>query len=367
MLQQKKYIINVLFLLMILSINSLSWAANAQPPINIILLIGDGMGLSQISAGKIVNGSLNMERFKSLGLVTTYSLDHLVTDSAASATAIATGYKTKNGYLSVSEQGKPLKTVLEYAQEEKKSTGIVVTSSITHATPAAFMVHIDDREKHNTIAQQIVQSQVDVLLGGGWGYFTPMTQLGSKRWDNQDLWKTLASQYHAIKSKKEFDQLHEQMPLLGLFALKHLPLAEQRKPSLAQMTDKAISLLAKNRHGFFLMVEGSQIDWGGHKNDAEYIINEVIDFDKAVGIALDFAQKNDNTLVIVTADHETGGFAIHDGSIKEKRVGKSGFTRKYHTATMVPIFSYGPNSEQLTGIFDNTKIGQLMIQFIRSH
>jgi len=357
-----KLIAIVLFLL----IPSASFAEDSRPPENIILLIGDGMGVSQISAGKIVNGHLNMERFKYLGLLTTYSANKLVTDSAASATAMATGYKTNNKMLSLSPQGMPLKTIIEYAQDKHKGTGLVATSSITHATPAAFAVHINSRKKYLQIAEQITQSHIDVLLGGGWGYFVPSTTSGSKRWDTKNLWAQLAVKTRVIKTAQEFNNLGEVNSLVGLFSKKHMPKTAKRKPDLAAMTQKAIEILAKNKNGFFLMVEGSQIDWGGHAEEQDYVTSEVIDFDKAVGVALDFAQSNKNTLIIVTSDHETGGFAIHDGSIKDKKITESAFTHSHHTAAMVPVFAYGPKAADFTGIGDNTKIGKNIISYINS-
>jgi alkaline phosphatase len=133
---------------------------------------------------------------------------------------------------------------------------------------------------------------------------------------------------------------------------------------LADLTKKAIEILAKEDDGFFLMVEGSQIDWAGHENLQDYLIGETVDFDDAVGVGLDFAEKDGETLVIVTSDHECGGFAVHDGSMGEKKVTKSGFTCDEHTASMVPVFAYGPGSKAFGGIIDNTDIGKLMIRYV---
>lgn len=357
------------FLLSLVS-SGLSSAVNAvQPatPKNIILFIGDGMGLSQISAAKIVSGQLNVERFKHIGLLTTHSYSDLVTDSAASATAMATGYKTSNKMLSISADGKALKTVIEYAQENNKATGLVATSSITHATPAAFVAHVNSRKEHSLIAEQITQSGVDVLLGGGWGYFVPSTTADSKRWDNKNLLAQLALTTTVIQTEKELNSLGEVNSLVGLFSVQHLPKAAQRKPSLSRLTKKAIEILAKNNNGFFLMVEGSQIDWGGHENDQDYVISELMDLDKSIGIGLDFAESDQQTLVIVTADHETGGFAIHDGSLQDKQVTASEFTRTKHTATMVPVFAYGPGASDFSGIGDNTRIGKNIIRFLKAN
>ena len=156
----------------------LGCAAGNDYPENIILFIGDGMGVAHITAGKIARGNINLERFSVVGLVTTHSANQLITESAAAATALATGYKTNNRAISVSVNREPLKTLFEYAKEQGKSVGVVVTSSVTHATPAAFMAHADDRSQQADIAEQIAYSTMDVLIGGGWSYFVPAATPG---------------------------------------------------------------------------------------------------------------------------------------------------------------------------------------------
>ncbi len=343
-----------------------AYAAEQSTPKNIILLIGDGMGIAQITAGKIVKGQLNLEEFKHLGLLTTHSQSALITDSAAAGTALATGYKTNNKAISVSADGKPLKSIIEYAKEVNKATGLVVSSSITHATPAVFAAHIDSRKKHSIIAEQISRSGIDVLFGGGRGYFIPHTKPGSKREDDKNLLAELAEFTTVIQTEEEFNRLGQVDSVVGLFADKHLPGADKRNPGLPGMTEKAIEILSKNKNGFFLMVEGSQIDWAGHDNNQDDIITEVIDFDNTIGVALNFAKKNPQTLLVVTADHETGGFAIHNGSIADKVVSESGFTWTHHTAEMVPVFAYGPGASDFTGIGDNTRIGKLLIKYLQA-
>ncbi len=341
------------------------YAEENATPKNIILFIGDGMGISQITAGKITKDIFNLERFKVIGLLTTHSQNALITDSAAAGTALATGYKTYNGAISVSKQGNPIKTIIEYAEEKQKSTGLVVTSSITHATPAAFIAHVDDREKQEIIAEHITQSSIDVLLGGGWGYFIPKSEDGSKRNDDKNLIAKLEKRMKIVRSAEEFEKLRSIDSVAGFFADDHLPPAINRKPRLSDLTQKAIAILSKNKNGFFLMVEGSQIDWAGHDNNQEYLINEMVDFDNAVGVGLNFADKDSQTLVVVTSDHETGGFALHEGSIKDKKVTKSGFTTKEHTASMVPVFAYGSGSSVFAGIADNTMIGKVIIGYVQ--
>ncbi|MCU7834240.1 MAG: alkaline phosphatase [gamma proteobacterium symbiont of Taylorina sp.] len=344
-------------------------AEGTLPPKNIILFIGDGMGVSQISAAKIVKGRLNLEQFDVSGLLTTHSSNSLVTDSAAAGTALATGYKTNNGVISLLPEGTRLKTIVEYAIEKNKATGIVVSSSITHATPATFLAHTGSRKNHSEIAEQIAQSDVDVLFGGGWGYFIPQNIAGSLRSDNKDLLAEIKVSRQVIQTEQEFLNLSSVDSVVGLFAAKHLKEAKFRQLSLAQLTAKAIHILAaksesKNNKGFFLMIEGSQIDWAGHQNDEAYLLSEMLDFDAAVGVGLDYARESQQTLLIVTSDHETGGFTIHNGSLNNKRISSSSFASTRHTAVMVPVFAYGPGSSLFSGIHDNTSIGQNIIQYI---
>jgi len=341
-----------------------SFQKNSVPK-NIILFIGDGMGISQITAGKIAKGQMNLEEFKHVGLLTTHSQSSLITDSGAAGTALATGYKTYNKAISVSSDGTPLKTIIEYAQDVEMATGLVVTSSITHATPAAFSAHVKNRKQHNLIAEQITDSRIDVLFGGGWQYFVPNTTVGSNRPDHKNLLAQLAESTQVIQTEEEFRSLGDVDSVVGLFAKKYLPKANKRTLKLSEMTQKAIEILSKNKNGFFLMVEGSQIDWAGHDNNQDDIISEVMDLDEAVGVGLAYAKRNPQTLVLVTADHETGGFALHDGSIDKKAVSESDFTTTHHTAVMVPVFAFGPGASDFTGIGDNTLIGKTIIQYLK--
>jgi alkaline phosphatase len=342
----------------------LGCAADSDNPENIILFIGDGMGVSHISAGKIARGNINLERFSTVGLVTTHSANRLITESAAASTALATGYKTNNRAISVSVDKEPLKTLFEYAKEKGKSIGVVVTKSVTHATPAAFMAHADDRRQQTDIAEQIANSDIDVLIGGGWAYFVPGSDIGSKRKDQKNLLAVLETRMQVVLSNDELAAHIESPKLAALLAPRGLPQASDRDYDLSLLTQIAIHILSKNRNGFVLMVEGSQIDSAAHDHDPQYLIAELIDFDDAVGTGLDFAQKNGRTLIVVTADHETGGLAVHGGSIKDRRVASTAFTTTGHTAAMVPLFAYGPGSARFSGIQDNARIGQNLISLV---
>ncbi len=342
-----------------------SYAIENSSPKNVILFIGDGMGISQISAAKIVKASLNLEQFPVSGLLSTHSADALITDSAAAGTALATGHKTNNGMISLLPNGKPIKTIIEYAIENNMATGIVVSSSITHATPAAFIAHIDNRKKHNEIAEQIVKSQVDLLFGGGRSYFLAKENSDSLRTDNKNLITELKKNRKVLQTEQDFLDFNSPESVIGLFALKHPGKAGIRKPSLTQLTKKAIAFLStSDKDGFLLIVEGSQIDWAGHQNDHSYMLNEMLDFDDALGIGLKYAKQDPQTLIITTSDHETGGFAIHDGSFEKKQISPSTFASTHHTATMIPIFAYGPGSTIFSGIHDNTYVGKNLIEYM---
>jgi alkaline phosphatase len=331
-------------------------------PKNIIICIGDGMGVAHITAGKIAWDSLHLERFSVTGMVTTHSENELITESAAAATALATGHKTVNRAVSVSADKKPLKTVFEFAEELGKSTGVVVTSSVTHATPAAFFAHVEDRRQHSDIAEQVLNSGLDVLIGGGWAYFIPESNAGSRRQDDKNLLELLETRMPVVLS---YDKLPAQgKNLAALLAPEGLPKSTDRDYALAALTSVAIGILSNDRNGFVLLIEGSQIDWAAHDQDQEGIVAELIDFDGAVGAGLDFAQKHGRTLVVVTGDHETGGFAVAGGSIKTNQVTSTGFTTTGHTAAMVPIFAYGPGSNRFNGIQDNTRVGQNLIALL---
>lgn len=329
--------------------------AEESVPKNIILFIGDGMGVSHVTAGKIAKGTLEMERCPVTGFMTTWSANALTTDSAAGATALSAGVKTGNGALGVSPDGIPLKNVIEYAEEKGKSTGVAVTCSLTHATPAGFIVHVSSRKLDDEIAAQIAASDVDVLFGGGLNFFNP---------DDNPCLPELQKKMTVALTAEEFRNLGTPEKAAAILYPVHPPQAAERAVSLKELTQKAIDILSQNKDGFFLMVEGSQIDWASHNNDSASAIREIIDFDDAVGAGLDFAEKDRQTLVIVTADHETGGFAVLDGSVENKTVDRTGFVHGGHTAAMVPLLASGPGSSAFSGIQDNTAIGQTMIRLI---
>lgn len=337
-----------------------------ETPRNIILLIGDGMGVSQVTTARIYRHPLHMERFGIMGLMTTYSNNRFKTDSAASGTAIATGYKTDNGVISQSPDGEKYQTIAEYAKLIGKSAGVVASTGITHATPAVFLSHMDSRGSQTAIAEQIAEQNFDVLFGAGWGYFVPQSVEGSLRNDDKDLISVLRGKMQVVLNADDFFKLEDKPAAALLERTNYFPKAmENPKVTLANMTQKALQILSINKKGFFLMVEGSQIDWAGHANDMEYILTEMLAFDDAIGVAMDFAENDGKTLVIVTADHETGGMTLLNGSFPEKELTEYHFSTKGHSAVMVPVFSYGPSALLFGGMQDNTDIGKKMFQLWR--
>jgi alkaline phosphatase len=318
-----------------------------KAPKNIIFMVGDGMGVSQIYAGLTANrGSLNLEQFKFIGFHRNQASDNYVTDSAAGATAFATGKQTYNGAIGLDSLKQPSITLLELAEQKGLATGLVTTCDITDATPSSFIAHQIKRSMHEEIAADFLKTDVDVVIGGGRKFF-------ETREDKQNLLDTLRKRnYQVLADIQSMASVH-QGKLINLYAEENpVKMSEGRGDALLKSTQKAIELLSANKKGFFTLIEGSQIDWGGHANDASYAIAEMIDFDKNIGWVLDFARRNKETLVIVTADHETGGMALMGGNMQTGDV-KAAFTTKGHTGQMIPVFAFGPGAENFNGIYHN--------------
>lgn len=323
---------------------------------NVILMIGDGMGVAQIYAAmSVTNNPLNFERFKHIGFHKTYSADSYITDSGAGGSALSSGIKTCNLCIAVDTLGNPYKTILEYAEESNLSTGLVSTSAITHATPASFIAHEISRDNYENIARDFLDVDIDIFIGGGKKYF-------SERTDSLNLLDSLRNNHYSITDGIENLDTKTNGKFAVFTAENHNPeMYKGRGNMLPVSTEKAINVLSKNEKGFFLMVEGSQIDWGGHDNDINYVVTETIDFDEAVGKALEFAIEDGETLLIVTADHETGGLTLTDGDLDKKTI-KAEFSTDYHTGVMVPVFAYGPGAEDFMGIYENTDIFEKMMK-----
>ncbi len=319
-------------------------------PKNIILMIGDGMGVTQVYAGMTANkGNLNLEETQYVGLIETYSASNYITDSGAGGTAISIGKKTYNGAIGVDKDTVPHKNILEIYDESGKSTGVISTSSITHATPASFIAHRKSRHDYEGIAEDFLKSPVDVFIGGGFNHFT-------EREDQRDLTTELEEKGFDVYYDIDSAQSSNKNQIAVFTAEDHNPpQMEGRGEMLVEATKLAINKLSTDEDGFFLMVEGSQIDWGGHDNNLEYVISEMLDFDRAIGVAMDFAKKNGETLVVITSDHETGGLALTGGNMESGEV-EGVFSTGGHTSVIVPVFSYGPGADVFSGIYENTDI-----------
>ena len=364
---------------------------------NVILLIGDGMGAAHRTAARLYSvgreGELAMDTLPTAGMARTWSTESVVTDSAAAGTALATGVKTYNKAIAVDPAGNSVQTILEKAQEAGKSAGLVTTVQLVHATPASFAAHNTDRDDYLGIALDMFGHDVDVLLGGGEDYFLPVGTPGcypddGDRTDNRNLIdEAIAKGYEHVCNKADFNAVDPKVTdkLLGTFA--DYAMTRPYAPSLSEMTAKAIAILSKNPEGFFLMVEGGQIDWAAHASDALNTIGDTVGFDQAVKAALDFQAEHPDTLVIVTADHATGGLAIEDipqdeacpeplpGDPREcknalhedgpfEESGGASFwldwTTINHTGDDVPVTAAGPHAIDLAGYYENTHIFQVM-------
>ena len=389
-----------------------------------ILFIGDGLGVSQLTATRIwahgSAGRLNMESMPFTGYVSTYAEDHFVTDSAAAATALASGVKTDYRRIGVSSEktgGRPLVSIVDIARDQGKSIGIVTTTRVTHATPAAFYAQTPSRAQELEIAEQFVSgAKVDLLLGGGRRFFTPPewqdpeeSKVG-ERTDGRNLIDELVKKgWTYVDSSRGLESFMARNPtpkdskLIGLFEYDHMRYELDRQndklgePSLAEMVDAAIGFLSRNPNGFFLMVEAGRIDHAGHGNMAHHMLGDTLAMDEAVKRARQKIQSQDlSTLLVVTSDHETGGLAINGYALREQaeRQGLLGNVQgkaimtfstgpgggkgdhsvdldkgpervhpalyrldsAVHTAVDVPVLAEGPGAHRFTGFMDNTDI-----------
>lgn len=331
-------------------------------PRNVVLMIGDGMGLAQITAALYSNDNrLALEAFPIVGFHKSYAANDLVTDSAAGATAFSCGVKTYTGAIGVTRDTLPCKTILEEAEERGLATGLVATSTIVHATPAAFAAHASIRYSYEEIAADFMKLEIDLLIGGGKRYFDRRDE------DDRNLYEELKNRGYFVSDyfKEPLDQIYfsTKRNIVYFTADTQPPAASLGRRYLPYASNQAVRFLnGKTEKGFFLLIEGSQIDWGGHSRNSEIVITEMLDFDKAIKEVYDFARRDGNTLIIVTADHETGGLAINPGS--ELNNLNLAFTSNYHTASLIPVFAYGPGAEQFSGIYENTAINHKIRQLL---
>lgn len=335
---------------------------------NIIYMIGDGMGVAHISAAQIAQDyqPLAMERAQAVGLVKTYSANNRITDSAAAGTALSTGYKTNNGMIGVTPDSLPHPSIREKAEQAGMATGIVVTYPVTNATPAAFVAHVDNRHKEDEIATYYLSNTVDVIMGGGSRRF-------NQRADSLNLFETLQERGYIVASSLEDVAEVKSGKVAVMPTDDSMPsYLHGRGDFLPDATSKALDILTANAQetkdkGFFIMVEGSQIDGKAHGHDLEGLLAELYDFDRAVEVAFDYADEHPGTLVVVTADHETGGLTIVNGNRKfdlHDHLVDYAWTTGGHTGAMVPLFAYGTGAEHFSGVFENTDIPKIMCRLL---
>ena len=331
-----------------------------RKPLNLILFIGDGMGVSHVYAAMTASGNkMTFPFFPVTGFSITHSANSYSTDSAAGGTALATGEKTNNRMISVRPDSSVIVSLFEHARVSGKSTGIVCTSSLTDATPAAFAAHVPLRYDYRAIAGWYVGGAADVFIGGGRRYFEPEVDSTGSYKRAEDVVSMLEKAGYDVTYDLESFVSSGAGKIAGLMSPEDMPrLFEGRDPQyLARATAKAIEVLSRNRKGFVLMVEGSEVDDAGHSNDTKMVTDEVLDMDRAVAVAREFADRDGQTLIVVTADHETGGMSITGGDLAKKEV-TGAFSIKGHSGVMVPVFAYGPGAIEFTGIQENTELFQ---------
>ncbi|WP_422082464.1 alkaline phosphatase [Ulvibacterium sp.] len=321
-----------------------------RPVKNVILLIGDGNGLAQISSSVFGNGGeLTLTQLKSIGFIKTQSADDFTTDSAASGTALATGTKTNNRAIGVDDKGNSLKNITELLYENGFNSGCITTDMITGATPAAFYAHRKDRSDTEGIISDLSKSKLSLLVGGGANSFErQIAQMGFSILENTDgMAQSEEKRIAHFISKDDVPSV-----------------LEGRGAVLAEATKNGLAFLKAKKAPFFLMVESAKIDSYGHENYVPGIVSEGIDFDRAITEALKFADSTGNTLVVVTADHETSGFSLPQGNLESQMV-EGDFTTHDHTGIMVPLFAYGPHSQEFQGIYENTEVYDKIIKVLK--
>lgn len=374
------------FFLVAAFVLSLSLPSFSDGARSVILMIGDGMGPAQIHAYWLYSSrffgkpSAMVEIMKqgTTGYVHCEPLDSIAPESASSGTQIATGIMVRKGTIGVGLDGKPIKSILEYVRDKGRATGLVTTSFLTDATPAAFFAHVNSRRDVPTIAKQMIEANIDVLLGGGRSVGLSPTKVGSREGDNGTLIEAAALRgYEVAFSAREMEKASGKR-LLGLFSDGEMAYERDRyrtgEPSLAEMTRRALHVLGSRGEGFFLMVEGGRIDHAAHRNDINTLVGELMAFDDAVRVAHEYQMKHPDTLLIITGDHDTAGLALvspdgENGGVRNDRIpgdpsmlnNHARWATRSHTATPVFVWGIGPGSERLNGWLHATDIFKVMI------
>lgn len=326
---------------------SFSYLNKNIPVKNVILMIGDGNGLSQISSSVLANkGELTLTQLKNIGLIKTTAADNFTTDSAAGATAFATGKKTKNRFIGVDPEGKKIPNLTEILSDKGFNTGIVTTDEIVGATPSAFYAHQKDRGMEKEIAADLLKSQLTFFASGG------KAKISGK------------NQFSLVKNPENIAESNAEK-LAYFMSENGVPsVLKGRNDLLPNVVESGLKFLKNKNKPFFMMIEAAQIDSGGHSNNTGTIVTEGIDFDRAITKVIRFADENPGTLVVITADHETGGFSIPHGDMESGTI-EGDFTTDDHSATLIPVFSYGAGSEIFTGVYQNNEIFHKILDVLK--
>ena len=336
-----------------------------MPPVtnevkNIIFMIGDGMGLEQVSCAWVLNhGKLNLDNFPYIGISRTYCTNELITDSGAGGTALAIGQKTAYSCIGVAADSTDVPSVLVKAQELGKKTGVVVTCHFADATPCDFCCHNEFRYNTDDLIADYVTCGVDYLSGGGLDYFTV------NRNDGRDITKEMAAAGYTV-ALTEDELMAAELPVIGILAPDNLPVAMERGDLYRHTVARGLDILSRESgdRGFVMMLEGSCIDDWLHGNDIEKGMEELLDFDRTIGDVLEWAAKDGHTLVVVTADHNTGALTLQDGNLEEGLIGVH-FGSDSHNGIAVPVYAWGPGADKFTGIKENSEWGQLVASFVK--
>ncbi|WP_448807198.1 alkaline phosphatase [Akkermansia sp.] len=319
------------------------------PVNNVILMIGDGMGIHHLSAAWAANrGRLFIENCPVTGIAKTWCRDKLVTDSAAAGTAMATGTKTLYKRVATCPEGNKLDSLIDKAKDMEKSTGVVVTCELNDATPAAFCANNEKRSDSYGIIGDYPRSRADFIFGGGSKYFT-------QRPDGRDIFKEMGALGYKIARSWEEAAALPPGKTLAVVAPGNLPPPGKRGAVLRQATLKALETLSRNPRGFFLMVEGSNIDKAAHHGKLAEMMEEIFDFDRTAGAVLEWAARHPGTLVVITADHNTGAFSLSGGNLEKGEI-TALFSSGNHDGVAVPVYAFGSGSGAFTGIYENTDI-----------
>ena len=337
----------------------------AMPPVdnevrNVIIMIGDGMGLEQVSCAWVVNhGKLNLDNFPTVGLSRTYCTNELITDSGAGGTALSSGMKTGYSHVGTAADSTDIPSVLVKAQELGKKTGVVVTCHFADATPCDFCCHNEYRYNQDDLIADYVTCGVDYLSGGGLDWFTV------NRKDGRDITKEMAAAGYNVALTEE-ELMKAELPVIGILAPDNLPVAMERGDLYRHTVARGLDILSRESgdKGFVMMLEGSCIDDWLHGNDIAKAMEELLDFDRTIGDVLQWAAADGHTLVVVTADHNTGALTLQDGNLEEGRIGVA-FGSESHNGIAVPFYAWGPGSDAFTGIRENDEWGRLIASFVK--